>query len=83
MGKQVRFRKVPLEMLIETLTHLYNSGANYIDIVGVEDVERDVVTISVKNEYMDDGRDSDDIPNNVEFINNKLSDEDINNLLYE
>ena len=83
MGKQVRFRKVPLEMLIETLTHLYNSGANYIDIVGVEDVERDVVTISVKNEYMDDGRDSDDIPNNVEFINNKLSDEDINNLLDE
>jgi len=83
MGKQVRFRKVPLEMLIETLTHLYNSGANYIDIVGVEDVERDVVTISVKNEYMDDGRDSDDIPNNVEFINDKLSDEDINNLLYE
>jgi hypothetical protein len=83
MGKQVRFRKVPLEMLIETLTHLYNSGANYIDIVGVENVERDVVTISVKNEYMDDGRDSDDIPNNVEFINNKLSDEDINNLLDE
>ena len=83
MGKQVRFRKVPLEMLIETLTHLYNSGANYIDIVGVEDVERDVVTISVKNVYMDDGRDSDDIPNNVEFINDKLSDEDINNLLYE
>jgi len=83
MGKQVRFRKVPLEMLIETLTHLYNSGANYIDIVGVEDVERDVVTISVKNEYIDDGRDSDDIPNNVEFINDKLSDEDINNLLYE
>jgi len=83
MGKQVRFRKVPLEMLIETLTHLYNSGANYIDIVGVEDVERDVVTISVKNEYIDDGRDSDDIPNNVEFINNKLSDEDINNLLDE
>jgi len=83
MGKQVRFRKVPLEMLIETLTHLYNSGANYIDIVGVENVERDVVTISVKNEYIDDGRDSDDIPNNVEFINNKLSDEDINNLLDE
>ena len=83
MGKQVRFRKVPLEMLIETLTHLYNSGANYIDIVGVEDVERDVVTISVKNVYMDDGRDSYDIPNNVEFINDKLSDEDINNLLYE
>ena len=83
MGKQVRFRKVPLEMLIETLTHLYNSGANYIDIVGVENVERDVVTISVKNEYMDDGRDSDDIPNNVEFINEKLSDEDINNLLDE
>jgi hypothetical protein len=83
MGKQVRFRKVPLEMLIETLTHLYNSGANYIDIVGVENVERDVVTISVKNEYMDDGRDSDDIPNNVEFINDKLSDEDINNLLDE
>ena len=83
MGKQVRFRKVPLEMLIETLTHLYNSGANYIDIVGVEDVERDVVTISVKNEYIDDGRDSDDIPNNVEFINDKLSDEDINTLLYE
>jgi hypothetical protein len=83
MGKQVRFRKVPLEMLIETLTHLYNSGANYIDIVGVEDVERDVVTISVKNEYIDEGRDSDDIPNNVEFINDKLSDEDINNLLYE
>lgn len=83
MSKKVKFRKVPLELLIETLTHLYNSGANYIDILGVEGTEQDVVTISVENEYMDEDHQEDNIPDSVEFVNDKLSDEDINNLMNE
>jgi hypothetical protein len=83
MSKKLKFRKVPLELLIDTLTHLYNSGANYIDIVGIQGSEQDVVTISVENEYMDEHHQEDDLPDSVEFVNDKLSDEDINNLMNE
>jgi len=78
MSKQVKFRKIPLKMLIDTLIHIENSGAVYIDIIGVQDSVQDVVTIAVEDEYMADNQPT---PDNIDFINDKLSDEDLNDLM--
>ena len=77
--RRVKFRKIPLKHLIDTLIHLHDSGADYIDIIGVEDKIQDVVTLSVQAEYMNNP--SDNVPDNVDFINDKLTDEDINDLM--
>lgn len=80
-NKEVRFRKISLQMLIDTLTHIYNSGADYVDIIGIQNDEQDVINIVVKEDYMtdeeleeyDEEDDDEDVP--------PLSDEDINNLI--
>jgi 3-dehydroquinate dehydratase len=69
-------------MLIETLTHIYDAGADYVDIVGMQDDVQDTINIVVQEEYMteepleEEPLEEDDIPT-------KLSDEDINNLIDE
>ena len=72
-------------MLIETLTHIYDAGADYVDIVGTQDDVQDTINIVVQEEYMTEEplgdeplqeEEEDDIPT-------KLSDEDINNLIDE
>ena len=78
MSKQVKFRKIPLKILIETLVHIHNSGADYIDILGIEDEVQDIVTIAVEEEYMSNDNNA---PDDVNFINDKLSDDDINDLM--
>jgi hypothetical protein len=77
--RKVKFRKIPLKHLIDTLIHLYDSGADYVDIIGVQDKIQDVVTLSVQAEYMNNP--SDNVPDNIDFINNKLTDDDINDLM--
>lgn len=62
-------------MLIDVLTHVYNSGVDYIDIIGVQDDIQDLVKIVVEEDYIND--------DDEEEETDKLSDEDINNLLDE
>lgn len=77
---ELRFRKISLRLLLDTLTHIWNSGADYVDIIGIRGDEQDVINIVVQEDYMtdeeleeyDDEDDEDDTP---------LSDEDINNLI--
>jgi len=71
----MRLRKINLEMLIDALTEIYNSGADYVDIVGVRDDVQDIISIVVKEEYINNDVEED--------YTDKLSDEDINNLLDE
>jgi hypothetical protein len=76
-SKEVRFRKISLRLLLDTLTHIWNSGADYVDIIGIRGDEQDVINIVVQEDYMTDEEleeydDDDDVP---------LSDEDINNLI--
>ncbi len=77
--RRIKFRKIPLKHLIDTLIHLYDSGVDYVDIIGVEDKIQDVVTLSVQAEYMNNS--SDNVPDNIDFIKDKLTDDDINNLV--
>ena len=78
----MRFRKISLELLLDTLTHIWDSGADYVDIIGIQNDEQDVINIVVQEDYM-----SDDIEEYEEEDNDEdsplppLSDEDINNLI--
>ena len=82
-NKEVRFRKINLQFLIETLTHIYDAGADYVDIVGTQDDVQDTINIIVQEEYMTEEpiEEEEDIPDDDEP--QKLSDEDINNLIDE
>lgn len=82
-NKEVRFRKINLQFLIETLTHIYDAGADYVDIVGTQDDVQDTINIIVQEEYMTEEpiEEEEEIPD--DDIPTKLSDEDINNLIDE
>jgi serine protease inhibitor len=81
-NKEVRFRKINLQFLIETLTHIYDAGADYVDIVGTQDDVQDTINIVVQEEYMtEEPLQEEDIPDDDEP--QTLSDEDINNLIDE
>jgi len=81
-NKEVRFRKINLQFLIETLTHIYDAGADYVDIVGTQDDVQDTINIVVQEEYMtEEPLEEEDIPDDDEP--QTLSDEDINNLIDE
>jgi hypothetical protein len=66
-------------VLIDTLTHIWDSGADYVDIIGIQNDDQDIINIVVQEDYMTeeeleefDEEQEDDPP---------LSDEDINNLI--
>lgn len=75
----MRFRKINLEALIDTLTHIYDAGADYVDIIGTLDDVQDVINIVVQEEYLTDDTEEEE----EEDYTDTLSDEDINNLLDE
>lgn len=82
-NKEIRFRKINLQFLIETLTHIYDAGADYVDIVGTQDDVQDTINIIVQDDYITEEpiEEEEDIPDDDEP--QKLSDEDINNLIDE
>jgi hypothetical protein len=79
-NKEIRFRKISLELLLDTLTHIWDSGADYVDIIGIQGEDQDVINIVVKEEYMSE-EDNDVYDEEEEEDNDTLSDEDINNLI--
>jgi hypothetical protein len=80
-NKEVRFRKINLQFLIETLTHIYDAGADYVDIIGIQDDVQDTINIVVQEEYMNTEENEEE--ENDDDDNDTLSDEDINNLIDE
>ena len=64
---------------MEILSELYNEGADYIDISGVPNVEQDVISIFVREEYM-----SEEFNEEYEYRDedsSALSDDDLNQLI--
>jgi hypothetical protein len=80
-NKEIRFRKISLQLLLDTLTHIWDSGADYVDIIGIQGEDQDVINIVVKEEYMSE--EDNDVYDEEEEDNDNdtLSDEDINNLI--
>lgn len=91
--KNVMFRKIELDSFIKKLVEVYNSGADYIDLVANNKNDKDLINIIVRDEYLseekeyDGGEDDDEIVKDDDVIDPKtsfsgiLSDEDINRLL--
>lgn len=78
-GKEVKLLKVPIDSLIEILTDLYNQGVNYIDIIGIHNVEQDTLGICYNENYLT--LQSDDEIMSSDLFLNPLSDEDINQII--
>ena len=92
----MNLRKIPLESFIEILQQLFEDGADYIDIIGEENINnKDIIKIKVRPEYFshseEDGDDEEDeIEEQFETeyydeeddeIRGNLSDDDINALI--
>ena len=83
-NREVRFRKINLQFLIETLTHIYDAGADYVDIVGMQDDVQDTINIIVQEEYMtEEPLEEEPLEEDDDEPQTPLSDEDINNLIDE
>lgn len=72
--------KIPLEMFINLLVNIYESGANFIDLAAIVDEEekKDTIKIGVRDDYYDNDEEEDD---ETKPANVKLSDDDINDLI--
>lgn len=74
---KITFKKIELRSFIQTLMEVYDSGADYIDLVGVVDDDQDLISIVVHDEYlMEEEEEDDELPELGEF-----SDDDIDKLL--
>lgn len=80
-GKEVRLKKIPLGVFINALMDIYNSGLDYVDIVGKNGEEQDTIGIAFSEEYMskDSEASFDELKEKLNDIN--LSDDDLNQLL--
>lgn len=80
-GKEVRLKKIPLGVFINALMDIYNSGLDYVDIVGKNGEEQDTIGIAFSEEYMskDSEASFDELKEKLDDIN--LSDDDLNQLL--
>ena len=69
--KTLMARKLPLNDLLDVLHQLYDDGADYVDFITEATMERDVLSIVVRDEYV-----------NVEYTApKKLTDDDLNQLI--
>lgn len=80
----IRLIKIPLGEFLETLNALYERGADYVDLIAIPNVEQDMISVVVRNEYMienhtfDEGGLINGYP--LEFNEGKLTDDDIKNI---
>jgi len=74
-NKIITLQKIPIKNLIEILSELYDDGADFIDISGMPNEDQDVISISVREEYMNQDEEYD------EESNGNLSDDDLNQLI--
>jgi len=59
-AKQVVIYKVGVKDFIGALMDIYESGADYMDIVGIVEGNMTTLMINVKDEYMNSGEDDDE-----------------------
>jgi|APGre2960657505_1045072.scaffolds.fasta_scaffold21887_6 hypothetical protein len=80
-GKEVKLLKVPINSLIDILNDLYNQGVDYVDIIGIHNVEQDTLGIRYNQDYLMKPSTSDDETMFPDLFLNSLSDEDINQII--
>ena len=93
MSKPIKLNKVPIANLIQVLTHLYEEGADFIDIAGEEvpGDDNDIIQVTVRPEYYNtdasDAKETDpeylvtEVKPPKEEDINPISEDDINDLI--
>jgi uncharacterized membrane-anchored protein len=88
--KQITLHKIPLSTFIDLLVEVESTGAAFIDIIGIPDIEQDVIGIAVKDEYIveEEEEHDDDLKNTSsdDYVIKKqikLTDDDISKLIDE
>lgn len=88
--KQITLHKIPLSDFIDLLVEIESTGASFIDIIGIPDVEQDIIGLAVKDEYIiveeeEDDASTIDSDNDGYVIKKqiKLTDDDISKLIDE
>lgn len=74
-------RKIDLHSFIQALIKVYNSGADYIDLIGKSEETSDTVSIVVHEDYLSDEEEEEDIVDDDVMNDSPLSDENINDLI--
>jgi bacterioferritin (cytochrome b1) len=74
-------RKIDLHSFIQTLIKVYNSGADYIDLIGKSEETSDTVSIVVHEDYLSDEEEDIDDDGDDAINDSPLSDENINDLI--
>lgn len=79
----IHLKKIDLNNFIDVLVKLYEQGVNYIDILGFKNEGQDKLGISIPQEYIDEEAIDfyEQNENNVIEIEEKLTDEDLNDLI--
>ena len=77
-NREVTFKKIPLKVLIDILQDAWDTGADYVDIIGIADVIQDEIAIVVKEEYVTE---EDDNEYEVDRGDKDLTDDELNQLM--
>ena len=77
-NREVTFKKIPLKVLIDILQDAWDTGADYVDIIGIADVIQDEIAIVVKEEYITE-EDNDEYE--VDRGDKDLTDDELNQLM--
>jgi hypothetical protein len=82
----MRIRKIDVLQLLNVLSDVYNSGVNYIDIIGKKGEDEDTLGIQflrdyIDPEYVDNFKEIEEAEEKIETRNINLSDEDLNQLI--
>ena len=69
-----RFNKIPLKHFIDVLILLYDDGADYVDLFGIEGDLQDEIGIIVKEEYMSSQEEDNEEEESTSFNEENLKD---------
>ncbi len=91
MENRMRIRKIPIEMLMDLLDQYWHGGVDYVDIHGEIEGDHETLHVSFNRTYMNEeyadnfdsfqDNDSEEQEQPSSSIKNKLSDEDLNQLI--
>jgi hypothetical protein len=83
-NERLKIKKIPIEILIEILSHVFEEGYDFVDIEGEMDGDnvRDTITLTVCPAYHSDNTEEEELDSDITVVkNDKLSDEDLNELI--
>ena len=80
-GQEIILKKIPIDILMDTLHDLYHRGVAYIDIMGIPGEVQDTLGVSFNNEYMRENVDFEDVEKYLTQTINLSDEDDLNQIV--